>query len=84
MTLPQYRTPSSAPRRRVNPQGAQRAAALLLALDESAAARLAAALDSVELSALTGAMKTLEPLDASELEALIDRFASETAVRLSV
>ena len=68
----------------MNPQGAQRAAALLLALDEEAASRLAAALDASELSALTGAMKTLEPLDASELEALIDRFANETAVRLSV
>ncbi len=84
MTLPQYRSPSTPPRRRVNPQGAQRAAALLLALDETAASRLAAALDANELSALTGAMKTLEPLDASELEALIDRFANETAVRLSV
>lgn len=84
MTLPQSRPQSPAKLRRVNPQGAQRAAALLLALDETAAARLAAALDSNELSALTGAMKTLEPLDASELEALIDRFASETAVRLSV
>jgi flagellar motor switch protein FliG len=84
MTLPQSQPRNAVPRRRVNAAGAHRAAALLLALDEPAAARLAAALDAGELAALTGAMKTLEPLNAADLEALIDRFANETAIRISV
>ncbi|MFM7346785.1 MAG: hypothetical protein ACKO1J_15620 [Tagaea sp.] len=59
--------------------GAKRAAALLLALDETAAGTLTAGLDANELMAVARAMSELETLTAPELEALIDRFAAETS-----
>ena len=59
--------------------GAKRAAALLLALDEGAAGTLTAGLDVTELAAIARAMDELETLTAPELEALIERFASETS-----
>lgn len=59
--------------------GAKRAAALLLALDETAAGKLTAGLDVSELAAIARAMEELEPLAAPELEALMERFATETS-----
>jgi flagellar motor switch protein FliG len=59
--------------------GAKRAAALLLALDETAAGTLTAGLDAAELMAVARAMSELETLPAPELEALLDRFAAETS-----
>lgn len=59
--------------------GAKRAAALLLALDETAAGTLTAGLDANELMAVARAMSELETLAAPELEALLERFAAETS-----
>jgi flagellar motor switch protein FliG len=59
--------------------GAKRAAALLLALDETAAGTLTAGLDARELTAVARAMSELETLAAPEIEALLERFAAETS-----
>jgi flagellar motor switch protein FliG len=59
--------------------GAKRAAALLLALDETAAGTLTAGLDASELMAVSRAMSELETLSAPEIEALLERFAAETS-----
>ncbi len=76
---PEFRTPQIPATAGAALVGAKRAAALLLALDETAAGKLTAGLDTAELSAIARAMAELETLTAPEIEDLLARFAAETS-----
>lgn len=74
--------PAKLPRRK-RMDGRRKAAILLLALGEEAAARLCAELDDRDITTLAVGFADLGRLDADEVEALIEEFSSHVSLSLA-
>jgi flagellar motor switch protein FliG len=74
--------PANPPRRK-RMDGRRKAAILLLALGEEAAAKLCAELDDRDITTLAVGFADLGRLDAGEVEALIEEFSTHVSLSLA-